>query len=177
MATTAAGAVLGLFNDADKVADAIDNLKESGFESATIKTYTDTPYPEGAFGDEPEHHRLYVFPFMGGLCGFSVALLITIGTQMAYPLITGGKPVLAIPPMIHVIYEGTMLGAILFTVLGILFESRLPNFSAAPYDPRISEGYIGLLVSKVEGRADAAANTMRKAGAVDIVNQSPSQRR
>jgi hypothetical protein len=177
MATTAAGAVLGLFNDPTKVADAIDSLRQSGFDGAAIKTYTDTPYPEGAFGDEPEHHRLYVFPFMGALCGFSVALLVTIGTQMAYPLITGGKPVLSVPPMVHVLYEGTMLGAILFTVLGILFESRLPNFTGAPYDPRVSEGYIGLLVSKVEGRADAAANAMRNAGAVDIVTPPPGQRR
>lgn len=177
MATTAAGAVLGVFDDPVKVADAIDGLRAAGFEGSAIKTYTDTPYPEGAFGDEPENHRLYVFPFMGGLCGFSVALLITIGTQMAYPLVTGGKPILAVPPMVHVLYEGTMLGAILFTVLGIIFESRLPNFSSAPWDPRISEGFIGLLVSRAEGRADAAESAMRSAGAIDIVSRQPGARR
>src|SRR5947208_1389803 len=147
MATTAGRALLGLFQDPNHVADAIDSLRAAGFEGSALKTYTDTPYPEGAFGEEPENHRLYVFPFMGAMCGFSVGLLITIGTQMAYPLVTGGKPILAIPPMVNVMYEGTMLGAILFTVLGIIFESRLPNFTNAPYDPRISEGYIGLLVS------------------------------
>jgi len=177
MATTAAGAVLGLFTDPSAVADAIDGLRAAGFEGSAIKTYTDTPYPEGAFGDEPEHHRLYVFPFVGGLCGFSVALLITIGTQMAYPIVTGGKPILSVPPMVHVLYEGTMLGAILFTVLGIIFESRLPNFSSAPYDPRISEGYIGLLVSRAEGRLDTAEKAMRDAGAVDIVSQQSGARR
>jgi hypothetical protein len=96
---------------------------------------------------------------------------------MAYPLVTGGKPILSVPPMVHVLYEGTMLGAILFTVLGIIFESRLPNFSNAPYDPRISEGYIGLLVSRADGRVDAAERAMRDAGAVDIVNQTPGTRR
>ncbi len=176
MATTAGGALLGLFQDPVKVADAIDSLREAGFDGSTLKTYTDTPYPEGAFGEDPENHRLYVFPFMGALCGFSVGLLITIGTQMAYPLVTGGKPILSIPPMINVMYEGTMLGAILFTVLGIIFESRLPNFSKAPYDPRISEGYIGLLVSRAEGKADVAERAMRAAGAVDIVTQPGSGR-
>src|SRR5438445_641499 len=164
-ATTAGEALLGLFQEPGQVADAIDTLRAAGFEGSALKTYTDSPYPEGAFGEDPEHHRLYVFPFMGGLCGFSVGLLITIGTQMAYPLVTGGKPILSVPPMVHVIYEGTMLGAILFTVLGIIFESRLPNFTSAPYDPRISEGFIGLLVSRAEGRIDAAERAMRDAGA------------
>jgi hypothetical protein len=176
MATAAGGALLGLFQDPNHVADAIDNLRAAGFEGSALKTYTDTPYPEGAFGEEPENHRLYVFPFMGAMCGFSVGLLITIGTQMAYPLVTGGKPILAIPPMINVMYEGTMLGAILFTVLGIIFESRLPNFTNAPYDPRISEGYIGLLVSRAEGKTDVAEKTMRAAGAVDIVAQPGTRR-
>jgi hypothetical protein len=177
MATAARGnALLGLFQDPMKVGDAIDNLRAAGFDGSTIKTYTDTPYPEGAFGEDPENHRLYVFPFMGAMCGFSCGLLITIGTQMAYPLITGGKPVLSIPPMINVMYEGTMLGAILFTVLGIIFESRLPNFTNAPYDPRISEGYIGLLVSRTEGKADLAERALRDAGAVDIVTQPGTRR-
>ena len=65
----------------------------------------------------------------------------------------------------------------LFTVLGIMFESRLPNFTSAPYDPRISEGYIGLLVSRAEGRIDAAERAMRDAGAVDIVSQQPETKR
>ena len=35
---------------------------------------------EGAFGEDTERHRLYVFPFVGACCGFSVGLLLTIGT-------------------------------------------------------------------------------------------------
>jgi hypothetical protein len=73
--------------------------------------------------------------------------------------------------MINIIYEGTMLGAILFTVLGILFESRLPDFSPAPYDSRISEGYIGVLVTRANGRSAVAERALRDAGAVDIVTR------
>src|SRR5947199_9665164 len=169
MATAMRDAVLGLFQDADSVAAAIDALRRSGVSGRDLKVLSDTPYPEGAFGEDREPHRLYVFPFVGALCGFSVAILLTIGTQLAYPMVTGGKPVVSIPPIIHIIYEGTMLGAILFTIMGIIFESRLPDFGEAPYDPRISEGYLGLLVARAGGRADAAARLLREAGAIDII--------
>ena len=68
-------------------------------------------------------------------------------------------------------------GAILFTVLGILFESRLPDLSAAPYDRRITEGYLGVLVTKTNGRASAAEQALRQAGAVDVVAREPEGRR
>ena len=74
-------------------------------------------------------------------------------TQVAYPLVTGGKPILSLPPMAIVCYEGTMLGAILFTVIGIVFESRLPKFKLGLYDNRITQGFIGLLVNAEQEQA------------------------
>ena len=165
-------AILGLYRDADGVAKALDGLKAAGFPLANVRTLTDSPYPEGAFGEEPEHHRLYVFPFVGAMCGFAMGLLITISTQLSFPIVTGGKPLLSIPPMINIIYEGTMLGAIIFTVAGILFESRLPDLSGAPYDPRISEGYLGVLVTRVEGRLPEAEKALRDAGAIEVIAKS-----
>src|SRR4026207_1702461 len=121
----ASSAILGLFRDPDSVANALDSLRAAGLRENDIKVLTDTPYPDGAFGEAPERHRLYVFPFIGAACGIAMGLLITIGPQRAYPIVTGGKPLISIPPMINVMYEGTMLGAIMFTVAGIIFESRL----------------------------------------------------
>jgi hypothetical protein len=106
---------------------------------------------------------------VGALVGFGLGLLVTIGTQLSYPLVTGGKPLLSIPPMINIIFEGTMLGAILFTVFGVFFESRLPDFNRAPYDPRITQGYLGVLVSRAGGRLTPAEQALRRAGAIDVV--------
>lgn len=169
MAAVASQGVLGLFRDPDSVANALDALRAANFDGQDLKVLSDTPYPEGAFGEERENHRLYVFPFIGATCGFAVGLLLTIGTQLAYPMVTGGKPILSVPPMVHVMYEGTMLGAILFTIIGIIFESRLPDMGPAPYDPRISEGYLGVLVTRTGGRLDLAERALRDAGALDIV--------
>ena len=70
--------------------------------------------------------------------------------------------------MTIITYEGTMLGALIFTVLGILFESRLPKRKLGLYDPRITEGYLGLLVSCAEDQVNKAEKVMKEAGAEDI---------
>ena len=71
---------------------------------------------------------LYIFPLCGALVGLTVGILLTSMTQMAYPLVQAGKPILSLPPMAVVTYESTMLTAIIFTIIGIIFESRLPSF-------------------------------------------------
>lgn len=166
--------LLGIFPSAEAAAEALDELEQkAGITPHDFDVLTSSPYPEGAFGEKPVAHRLYIFPIAGALCGFSVGLLLTIGTQMAYPLVTHGKPVIAIPAMLIVIYEGTMLGAILFTILGILFESRLPSFGVGLYDPRISEGYVGVVVSTTSDRVPVVERVMRDAGAADVIAGPP----
>jgi hypothetical protein len=162
-------ALLALFREPDDVARALERLRAAGFRPADLEVLSDAPYPDGAFGEAPVQHRLPVFTLVGALVGFGLGLLVTIGTQLSYPLVTGGKPILSIPPMINVIFEATMLGAILFTVAGVLFELRLPDLGRLPYDPRISEGYLGVLVMRADGRLGAAERELRQAGAVDVV--------
>ena len=158
--------ILGLFRDVDAAVTAADGLKAGGVTE--FQVLSDSPYPEGAFGEPPSHHRLYVFPFIGAALGLSVALLLTAGTQLAYPLVTGGKPILAIPAMFVICYEGTMLGAVLFTILGVIFESRLPRLGMGLYDPRITEGYIGIEVSVPEEQVEQIQGIFRSADAVDV---------
>ena len=169
------GAVFGLFERPEEVASALERLRAAGFGGHDVEILSDSPYPEGAFGEEPVRHRLYVFPFVGAGCGLAVGLLVTIATQLSFPLVTGGKPILSVPPMINVLYEGTMLGAIVFTFLGVLFESRLPDFRPTPYDPRISEGYLGVVVRRTADHAAAARDALRAAGAFDIVSHTPAR--
>lgn len=164
--------VLGVFHSEDAAADAVARLKDAGFPPHEVDVLTPTAYPEGTFGEHVDGHRLLVFPLIGAACGLGVGLLLTAGTQISYPLVTGGKPILAIPPMAIVMYEGMMLGAIIFTVLGVLFESRLPRLRLGLYDPRITEGYIGVLVSSESGRLGDAHRLLEQAGAADVRSKS-----
>jgi len=164
--------ILGLYESADHAADAGDALKSAGVPPADYDFLTDAPYPEGAFGERHESHRLYIFPFAGALIGLTVGILLTSMTQLAYPLVQGGKPILSLPPMAVVTYESTMLTAIIFTILGIIFESRLPAFKQGLYDTRITEGYIGVLVNVEEDQLTQTQTLLTQAGAIDVVQNS-----
>ena len=160
--------VLGLFTDENVAADALDALKADGYGTDEYEVLTGTPYPEGTFGEAEPVHKLFRWPLVGALCGFIIGLVLTTGTQIAYPLVTGGKPILSIPPMAIIVYEGTMLGAIIFTVIGIVFESRLPRLFMGAYDEKITEGHIGVAVTVGEERIERAEEVLRKAGADEL---------
>jgi hypothetical protein len=163
--------VLGLFDNADTAADATDVLLAAGCAQEDFDVLTGCPYPEGAFGEKDPKHHIYVFPLIGALMGLSVAFLLTAGTQLAWPMVTGGKPILAFPAMTIISYEGTLLGAVIFTILGIIFESRLPRARLDPYDPRITEGYIGLVVTCPEEKLNVMEQALRNGNAVDIIHE------
>ena len=156
--------VLGLYTEEDAAADALDNLRAAGFGDGEYEILTGTPYPEGTFGESEPKHNLFRWPLIGAACGFTGGLIITAGTQMAYPLITGGKPILSIPPMAIIMYEGTMLGAIILTIVGIIFESRLPRIFMGAYSEKITEGHIGVTVTTEEERTGVAEEALKKAG-------------
>jgi len=160
--------VIGLFTNEDIAADALDALRDEGYASNEYEVLTGTPYPEGTFGEAEPVHKLFRWPLIGAACGFIIALILTAGTQLAYPVVTGGKPILGIPPMAIIIYEGTMLGAIIFTVIGVIFESRLPRLFMGAYDTRITEGYIGITVTTEESRIANAEDVLKQVGAEDI---------
>ena len=158
--------VLGLFVDENVVGDALSSLRKSGYKDNELEVMTGSPYPEGTFGEAEPRHKLFRYPIFGAVLGFTVALIITVGTQLAYPLVTGGKPILSIPPMLVIFYEMTLLFSVIATILGALFESRLPKIFMGAYDERImTEGYIGLVVTVSESRIKKAENTLKKFGA------------
>lgn len=167
--------VLGLCPDEKVAAEAIEALEKRGFSSNEYEILTGMPYPEGTFGEKPARHRLYLFPLVGAAAGFSVALLLTVGTQLSYPLVTGGKPILSLPPMMLILFEGTMLGAILFTVIGVIFEARLFGPKLGLYDRRITEGYIGILVASFAERVLEAEEVMASAGVQEFKHPPTSR--
>jgi hypothetical protein len=160
--------VLGLYSDIDAAVAGVDKLAEVGIHREDFEVLSNAPYPEGAFGHDHSLSRLGLWPVVGACCGFAVGLLITGGTQVVYPMVTDGKPLFSIPPMVIIMYEGTMLAAVIFTVLGAIFESRLPRFNREIYDTRITDGYIGVLVHSPEDRVNGAIEAMRSTGAEDV---------
>ena len=160
--------MLGLYDNPDSAADALDALSEAGFDSNNFDVLTGTPYPEGAFGEHVPQHRLFRFPLFGAIVGLTLSVFLTSTTQIVYPLVTGGKPILSIFAMLVMMYEMTMLSAVITTGIGILFESRLPNISMNVYDTRITEGLIGVSLVCTSDKKETAEIAFNGAGAMEI---------
>jgi hypothetical protein len=165
--------VLGVFADADSAAEGARRLRSAGFTNEDYDVLTGNPYPEGAFGEHVKKNKLFVYPIAGGFTGFALATLFTVATQAAFPLVTGGKPILAIPAMMIIMYEMSLLFAMIFTVMGVVLESRLPRLSGPGpvYDTRITLGYIGLIATVEEDRVAAARQAFQDGGAADVVGE------
>jgi hypothetical protein len=160
-------AILGLFDDASLAADAGDALKASGVAEADYQFLTDIPYPEGAFGEPMERHSLFIWPLIGGALGIIVALVVTGMTPMATLMITGPKPILAMPPLAVICFTSAVLGAILFTVIGIALSLRA-KLGSPHTDDRIADGLIGVLVNAGAARGPQVTEILNEAGAVDV---------
>jgi hypothetical protein len=95
---------------------------------------------------------------------------LTLATYMLYPLVTGGKTIISVPPTLIITYEVAMLGALLGTLFGGGREMGLLRFPPKViHDPRIHDGKIALcaLVSGDE-QARRAMDAMRTAGGIDV---------
>jgi hypothetical protein len=160
--------MLGLYDNPDSAADALDALKEAGFDPNNFDVLTGTPYPEGAFGEHVPQHRLFRFPLFGAIIGLTLSVFLTSTTQIVYPLVTGGKPILSIFAMLVIMYEMTMLSAVITTVIGILFESRLPDISMNVYDARITEGLIGVSLVCTSDKKELGEKALNDNGAIEV---------
>ena len=67
---------------------------------------------------------------------------LTRMTELAWPLQTGNMPIVAWWPNLIVMFELTMLGAILATVITLFITAKLPRRTPAFYDPEVTNGKI-----------------------------------
>ena len=75
-------------------------------------------------------------------------------TELAWPLQTGNMPIVAWWPNLIVIFELTMLGAILATVLTLFITAGLVRRPPPLYDPEVTDGKILVGVGAVELKTD-----------------------
>jgi hypothetical protein len=87
----------------------------------------------------------------GGLLGMATAFGLAWITEVWWPINVGGLPTFAWWPNLIIIFELTMLGAILATVITLIVSARLGRTSTI-YDPEVSDGKI--LVGVEDGSQD-----------------------
>jgi len=94
---------------------------------------------------------------------------LCIYAGLSYPMVTGGKELISIPPFVIIGYESMILLAGLSNLIGMLALARLPQVkSRAPYDPRFTEDKIGIWVPCSDGEARKVEQLMRGHGAEEV---------
>ena len=175
MATVRAEGVLGVFAELDSAVTAIEELRSAGLKRITAFT----PMP----GHDIEHalhapvSSVRVFTLVGGLTGAATGFMLPTWTSLDWPLVTGGKPILSIPPMLIIAFELMVLFGALSTVAGLFLNARLPRARLrVVYDPDFSQGHFGVYVSS-NGRTDEAKRIMQEAGAWSVRDKAEEVRR
>jgi Protein of unknown function (DUF3341) len=160
---------LGVFAHVDTTVRALEELKAKGYHDFTVYT----PVPVHEIEDVVERDRpvsrVRLFTLIGALTGTTSGFLLTIWSAMEWGLVTGGKPVVSIPPFVVIAFELTILFGGLATVIGMVLLGRLPRFKPSPsYDPRFSNDRFGVAVHTPPERAASVRDILRAAGAEEV---------
>lgn len=161
--------VLGIFGYVDATVDAIERLKAGGFRGMTVYT----PVPIHEIIDAVERDRplskVRLFTLIGGLSGTSLGFFLTIWSALKWGLVTGGKPVVSIPPFVVIAFEMTILLGGLSTVLAMLIFARLPKLSPSPtYDARFTRDKFGVAVRCAPADVPRVRDILKTAGAEEV---------
>ena len=166
--------LMGLFTDVNPVADTLDKLREIGIGDHDISVVSGVPYPAHVLGRPMTWERLPLISLGGALFGFAIGIFLNAGTPMLYSIRVGGQPLIPIPPTAVLTYEFTMMGLIVATFLGVLWESVFPSYGPKYYDPAIAAGRIGVLFRCSPAQEVLARSILTEHGAESI--QKPEQR-
>jgi hypothetical protein len=159
--------VMGIFAYVDDATDAIRTLRKGGHRE--VRVFSPVPYHaiEHALDMGPSLVRWVTFT--GGVLGFTGGMSLCVWSVLAYPLVTGGKELVSIPPFMIISYESMILLAGISTLLGMLALARLPEVKqAAPYDVRFQEDRIGIWVPCAGDEARRVEKTLMGHGAEEV---------
>ena len=166
-------ALYALYSDPDAAQRAVNGLKSAGgalgIAERQIVVITGEPFDGYDFSDEHSQTHLFVLAAIGGILGAILGYLLTRFTQLSYPLNTGGMPIVTSWTNGIIVYEMTMLGAILWTLITLLVSARLPHFGPSMSDPAIWQGKILVGVTNPTDQArPELEKQLRLAGASEI---------
>jgi hypothetical protein len=170
-------ALYALYADPEAAQCAVDSLREVSselkFDAEQIVIISGEPHEGYEFTDSQCTNSPYRWAALGGVVGGTLGYLLTTLTQKAYPIVTGAMPISPVWTNGIVVYEMTMLGAILTTLVVLLLGAGLPNFKGVITDPEIWAGKILVGVTDPpEGSQPELERRLLQAGATQVKQSS-----
>ncbi|HVI74484.1 MAG TPA: quinol:electron acceptor oxidoreductase subunit ActD [Anaeromyxobacteraceae bacterium] len=160
----AEGGVIATFVEPSTAAAAMLSLRERGFK---VRALMPAAYPDVIAAVGKPRSRLDLVTLPGALLGVGLGILLTAGTSLAWPLVTGGKPIVSWPPFLIVTFEVAVLVGSLVNLVAVAVgtwrggrRSAFPAAGPFPSD-RIA-------VHAAGDELAVAERLLRSAGAVEV---------
>ncbi len=160
--------LLALFEDIDPAANAIEKLHEMGITDDQINVISGVPVLERMLGRPLQSTNVSRLALGGAVGGFLFGAFLNFGTPDLYTVYVGGQSVFPFPPGMIILFEMTMLFALLSTFLGVFLESYFPNYRPLEYVPEISDGKIGVFFKYPQGDEKKFVDALSKLGAESV---------
>ena len=135
-------AVYGLYVDPHSAQQAVTNLRSAGIADKDITVISSEPFEHFEFGHRDAKTAMPWIAAGAGIIGLVLTYFLLAASQESWPLVTSGMPIVPLWTNLIIIFEMTMLSAILATVITLLITAGLPSRGGKLYDPEVSDGYI-----------------------------------
>jgi len=137
------------FDDQQTFLQHLKQMLNDGIPSEQLDVRT--PYHlsevENLLGQPPS--KLPFFALGGALAGFGCGFLLAALTSLDWPIITGGKPIVAVPPFLLIGYLMTILIGSLASFGGFLLLARMPRIDALVEEQDFDSRFIITIADEV----------------------------
>ncbi len=160
--------LLAVFEDIDPAADAIEKLHEMGITDENINVISGVPIAHKMLGRPHPWTNVSRLSLGGAIAGFFFGLFLNFGTPYLYTIPVGGQYITPIPPGMIILFEMTMLFALLATFLGVFLDSYFPNYRPMEYVGEVSDGRIAVFFRCAQSEAKKITDALNKLGAESV---------
>jgi hypothetical protein len=133
--------IYGLYADPRVAQRAVNNLRAAGVADADITVISSEPFEHLEFGHRDARTAMPWIATAAGAAGLVLTYYLLGASQRSWPLVTSGMPIVPTWTNLIIIFEMTMLSAILATVVTLIVTAFLGD-KGKMYDPEVSDGYI-----------------------------------
>jgi mono/diheme cytochrome c family protein len=161
--------VLALFEPSGDPESLVKELRKAGVPEDAFEVLSPLPLHESALL-RPARVPLHLIAIVAGLVGLGLGVMVAAGTALLYPIVTGGKPIVALPVVGIIAFETMMLVAIVTTFAAMLIRLWSESRNVAERDPRIDDGLIEVILSLPpdSARLEVVQALLQQAGAFEI---------
>jgi hypothetical protein len=159
--------IVGIFPYLEDVIHAIKELKQKNPKKMLV--YAPMPSHEINEAMEPKTSPVRYFTLAGALFGLFGGFGVSIWSSIKWGLITGGKPIVSIPPFVVVGFEMTILFGALATLVGLIIVLNSSAYRISnTYDSRFSVDKYGIAIQVPSEEKENYKDILHSSGAEEI---------